>query len=354
MSLTPRFDGLQRNVIINGDFSINQRNTNNIGYTLGSGQLYYVDRFAHYCQGPTSKSFGISTQPDVPTLLQSGYPVSQSLQFVNNNSWTPSDSSDVAQTFFTVIEGFNYQRLHGKIVTLGFWFKPSLSGTYSISLTAASTNHSYVTTFTATANVWQYVAKVIQLETLGGYNLTNGNGIRINIASVAGSNCVTSNVDQWTTGFFLTSPGVTPWNATAGSQMNISMVSLVEGISLDPTSFHLAGLTYNAELELCQRYFEKSYEMANIPGSLTYVGCHTFREQNNQGNPSVSWKVRKRTTPTATVWNPGTGAPNSCTAFGGANFGVSFQNVGETNAQIQGMSSTGNTLYAQWTVECDF
>lgn len=64
------------------------------------------------------------------------------------------------------------------------------------------------------------------------------------------------------------------------------------------------------ELELCQRYYEKSYSIEDTPGSSTYDGIYNVSFSANGNSDSVvsiRFKVEKRTSPTLTGYtNSGT------------------------------------------------
>lgn len=72
--------------------------------------------------------------------------------------------------------------------------------------------------------------------------------------------------------------------------------------------------TFGEELELCQRYFEKTYTLTVNPGVITDSGIEII--DFNGGNTSivrhgVRFKTRKRAAPTITFYNPSTGSTGS-------------------------------------------
>lgn len=71
------------------------------------------------------------------------------------------------------------------------------------------------------------------------------------------------------------------------------------------------------ELALCQRYYEKSYDLDVAPGTMTPNGAMRWQLSSTSTNmyPSATrFAVVKRSVPAMTIWNPTTGASNSFNA----------------------------------------
>jgi hypothetical protein len=97
------------------------------------------------------------------------------------------------------------------------------------------------------------------------------------------------------------------WGATAGATFQIAQVMLHEGSeALD--SYVYAGGNVITELELCQRYFEKSYNIYNYPGDPASQGQLLYTSSGTASvQVSFPYKTRKRIIPTTTIYNPSTG-----------------------------------------------
>lgn len=284
MSLTPRLDSIQRNHLINAAFLINQRFPLNPSVGLTTGKVTYIDRYSSYCQGSTTKNFTISQSTDVPTLVQSGNVVSSSFYLSNGTGFTVADVDDLVQPFYYIVEGYDYQRLHGKVCTLGFWFKASVTGNYGISFTGA---RFYVTTFNVpVANVWQWVTLTIQLDTATGWSFDNSSGLAILIGCIGGTDFVVPTQNQWITnsGFPVVPSNATPWHQTTGATIQVAMPSFVEGNSLDPFSFHASSGSFANELNACLRYcYAPSYNNPAPGGGFmpAYGINNTFAAMGN-------------------------------------------------------------------------
>lgn len=77
--------------------------------------------------------------------------------------------------------------------------------------------------------------------------------------------------------------------------------------------FVRAGRNYPEELQLCQRYFEKSYSLDTAPGSITFVGVISGRYTISSNGEFVTrpFSTVKRSIPIVVPYNPVTGAVNS-------------------------------------------
>ena len=70
--------------------------------------------------------------------------------------------------------------------------------------------------------------------------------------------------------------------------------------------FQRAGRNYQEELQLCQRYYEKSYPLDAVPGSNT-TGTFSFYSSTSLVREQIPFQVRKRDIPTVFIYNPVTG-----------------------------------------------
>jgi hypothetical protein len=259
-NLTPRLDKLERNLIINGNFDFWQRSINVNGSGLSVNAYSNADRVLagwNFASGAPSFTFSRST--DVPTLVQSGFSSQYSWQLVSGNAKTFPSSNDYFQPFVHKIEGLNYQRVHGKPVVISFWFKASVTGTYTVSLQNAAGTRIYVAPFTvSSASTWEFKSLNIQLDTAGTWNFDNTSGLIIYIAALASTTLSTSTINQWGALGALAYTGATNWIATPGASINIAQLSLTEDTGKTTTSFERAGRTISDELILCQRYYFKT------------------------------------------------------------------------------------------------
>lgn len=103
----------------------------------------------------------------------------------------------------------------------------------------------------------------------------------------------------------------------------------------------------SAELALCQRYFEKSYDVAAAPGSITEDGA-IFGHEPGGGTldmAQVRFAVPKRVQPAVTWYSPTTGAANKVRDT------LADADVDITNLQGTSQTSTGRPSAAGITAE---
>lgn len=65
---------------------------------------------------------------------------------------------------------------------------------------------------------------------------------------------------------------------------------------------------YGLELALCQRYYEKSYDLDTVPGTGTLIGAPIQHGGGSIILTGASFKVRKRAIPTVVIYSPYDGA----------------------------------------------
>jgi hypothetical protein len=314
-----------KNRIINGAMVIDQRNA---GAAVTGDGAYPVDRF----QLRNSSDGTVSGQQvsDAPS------------GFINSFKWTTTaaDASLSAAQYtavYTNIEGLNitdfaWGTASAATVTLSFWVKSSITGTFSGALANSAYDRSYPFNYTiSVANTWEYKTITIPGDTSGTWLTTNGLGIRLYMSLGAGSN-FTGTAGAWNaTGRTASTTGTTSVIGTLNATWQITGVQLEKGSTA--TSFDYR--PYTTELQLCQRYFEK---MGGDASTDMYFDGYQL------GSTDITWpiyyKVNKRASPTATVvgsWNIGN------------NGGVNIQGLGLTTCTFRLTSSTTGNTYAHTT-----
>jgi len=238
-----------KNRIINGDFRIDQRNAG-ASITPTNGQ-FSVDRWACFL-----------SQSSKYTVQQDAGAVTPPAGFNNYLGVTSSSAYTVGSAeWFGIaqrIEGFNIADLgwgtaNAKTVTLSFWVRSSLTGTFGGSLNNNGFNYNYPFSYTiSAANTWEYKTVTIPGPTAGTWLSTNGLGVQVHFglglgstfSATAGSWVATSNI--------LSATGATSVVGTSGATFYITGVQLEQNTSATPFERRL----YGQELANCQRYFQ--------------------------------------------------------------------------------------------------
>jgi hypothetical protein len=347
MSTAPRIDRLERNLVINGGFDFWQRVAGNT-YTNTSaapGVVYTADRFYTYAAGVTAKSYTIARSTDVPTIAQVGSTVGFSYKFTCTAALAFAATDDLAPIAYK-IEGYDYQRIHGKTFTVSFWVKASVAGIYAANFLGASATRSYVTSFViTTAGVWQYVSITVTAESTANYLFTNGIGLEINFGCFEGSVQQTSTLNSWQNGIYKSFASAVNLLGIAGQSFQVTAVSVVEGSSgVSAGSFARAGGTIVQEFQFCQRYYEKSVPLETAPSTIFTNGrLHFDYSPLATWGSAVSYKVSKRAVPTVVLWNPDTGGTGvqvaagtipAASRFTDVNYFEAFYSAGTTYAYV--------------------
>jgi hypothetical protein len=271
-----------RNRIINGAMVIDQRNAGaSVTINTGSG-AYTLDRWS---------GFGV-TSDGVYTVQQSS---TAPTGFKNSllATVTTADLSIAATEQYViqqVIEGFNIADLgfgtaSASTVTLSFWVRSSLTGTFGGTLRNSAVDRSYPFTYTiSSANTFEQKTVTIAGDTSGTWLSTNGEGIRVTFSLGSGSSRI-GTAGAWNSNNNTGATGQTNVIATNGATFYITGVQLEKGSTA--TSFDYR--PYGTELQLCQRYFE--------------VGVNLIQAYGNSTNGvfgSAPFKAVKRAFPTMT------------------------------------------------------
>jgi len=240
-----------KNRLINGAMVISQRNgTSSVTVTNTSATTYSMDRF--YTYGTVASKF---------SFQQNAGSVTPPTGFINYLGCTSLSAYSVGASdnflFGQYIEGFNvadfdFGKATAKTVTLSFWARSSLTGTFGGSLINNASNRSFVFTYTiSTANTWEYKTITIAGDTSGTWLTDNNTGIAVNFSIGSGSTFSTT-AGSWVTGNFLNATGATSVVGTKGATFYITGVQLEKGSTA--TSFDYR--PFGTELQLCQRYYE--------------------------------------------------------------------------------------------------
>lgn len=237
-----------RNRIINGDMRIDQRNSG-AAVTISGTTTYTLDRWLPQKSG-TMNNYTAQRVAVAPP----GHSYSQ--QFTAGTGVTPT-GSDYAY-LVQAIEGFHVSDLawgtpSALAVTVSFWVRSSLTGTFGGSLRNANGTQSYVFSFPInTANTFEYKTVTIPGCTTGVWNTDNTTGITLSFDLGVGTTYSSVVTTGWQTSNFFGLTGGVKLVATTGATFNITGVQFEQGVVA--TAFERRD--YGRELMMCQRYFE--------------------------------------------------------------------------------------------------
>jgi len=274
-----------RNRIINGAMRIDQRN-GGAAVTPANGD-YTLDRW----QTTATQSAKYSVQQDSSANTVAGFTSSLKVTSLSAYSVGSGDFFSVLHT----IEGYNIADLrwgtaNARPVTLSFWVRSSLTGTFGGTLNNAGTR-SYPFTYTiSVANTWEQKFITVAGDTSGTWGSTNSYGIQIWFGLGVGST-YSGTAGAWSGSNLISATGATSVVGTNGATWYVTGVQLEEGST--PTSFEYR--QYGTELQLCQRYFAKLGGTTSNEG----LAAGNLQDVASSGWFYVKYPTTMRAAPTA-------------------------------------------------------
>ena len=290
--------GGTRNKIINGAMVIDQRNAG--AAVTGNGD-FPVDRFVAF----NSTDGAFSAQQD--TSAPAG--------FINSIKYTATTADGTLTTtqntgITHIVEGLNIADLgfgtaDAKTVTLSFWTRSSLTGTFGGALKNNAADRSYPFTYSiSSADTWEYKTVTVAGDTSGTWLTTTGRGLTIVFALGAGPDR-SGTAGAWAGANYNSATGAVSLIGTLNATWYITGVQLEAGDTATPFEHR----PFAQELRLSQRYFSKSYVYSTAIGATTTKGMvQTDFVENNQGSGyrekyDFQFPVEMRADPSITTYD---------------------------------------------------
>lgn len=325
----------KKNYVLNGGMQVSQEN----GTTTGTTDGYYP---ADMWFVRHSLSGGTFTVGQVAVATPGGSTHRLRLTVTAAQATVGSSAVYLAQK----IEGLRVADLFAgtasaKTVTLQIGIKAPVVGTYQCVLSNASVASSIAGTFTiASGEVGLDVVKsvTLALPTSGTWATDNTAGLVVYVYQMTSSQ--TANVF-----------------ATNGNVFELFDVGLYEGA----TAPAYQPADFGSELALCQRYYEKSYNLSVSPGTassipgLNAICVSSNSIANGQSLGSRLFQTRKRAAPTMTVYGYQGGAgkvsdasPTDLAAGSGSTSLVGEAGFNVTNASGGTVTTTNTVVTFHW------
>jgi hypothetical protein len=271
-----------KNRIINGGMVIDQYNNGaSINSTPNSG-IRPIDRFVV----DNFNSGTVACQRS--TTAPAGF--SNSLSLTVSSTDTPAAGDYLLLT--QIIEGFNvadfgWGTADAKAITLSFWIRSSVAGTYGAGIRGGSPFQSYPFSYVINAaNTWEFKTITIPGPTSGTFDRTNGTGFQVIFDLGSGSN-FEGTANTWQSGSDWRVAGSLTWVSNAGATLFITGVQVEVGTVATSFDFRSIG----TELALCQRYYFKQV----LSSTQTWAYGHT--QTTNIVRVTTQSPVPMRTTP---------------------------------------------------------
>ena len=274
-----------RNIVINGDMQVAQRNTSVASITTSAYNT--LDRW--YLPISSLGTFTMSQATDVP----SGYGFAKSLKLDN----TTADASPSAGDYMMLsqyFEGQNLQYLkkgtaNAVSLTATFWVKSTKIGTFICELNDIDNSRSISKSYTVSVtNTWEFKTVTFAGDTTGAFDNDNAKSLELNFWLGAGT--------TYTSGTLNTSWGTRTNANIAVGQVNIADNTandfLITGVQLEAgtsaTDFEF--LPIDVSLARCLRY------LPSVKVTTYSFGGHAM--DSDSARKTFDLKVQARTAPT--------------------------------------------------------
>lgn len=269
-----------RNKIINGNFLVNQRYGVTKVIPVGTG---YV---------PDHWQLSISQASKISAQTSSLTPVNNNLASILTIKTESAVAAPVASDYFLLNQ--NIENIYcldlmfgtavAKPVTLSFWVKGSMTGSYSVSIRNKNNNRSYLATYSiVTADTWEYKTITVPGDTSGTWDSGTSLYLMVSFNIGSGSTYTTSTANAWLSGNYTNLSGSKQLVSTASATLLFTNIQLETGNLA--TQFETINL--NQILNMCLRYYENFSGFSQ--GGPNYTGSYT------------SFKVFKRVMPTLSI-----------------------------------------------------
>jgi hypothetical protein len=227
--------------------------------------------------------------------------------------------------------------------TLSFWVKSNKTGTYICELYDTDNTRQISKSYTiSSSNTWEKKELTFAGDTTGTLTNDNGHSIQLSWFLAAGSDMSSGTLS-------------TSWGSVTGANRAVGQVNLGDNTS---NEWYITGVQFEAgtsasdfeflpvdvNLQRCERYFQKTYDIGNFAGSTSEAGTlWDSGSSDASGNLShlYNFKTRMRASPTVTGYDrSGNSGQFNYYRSGGSSTG-SFNSHMRGDASVSYYSATG-------------
>ena len=253
-----------RNILDNGAMQISQRGTPTASITTAG--IKTADRW----------NFNVSSLGTWTQSIENDAPTGSGLRKSLKMLCTTADASPAAADFAIIqqtLEGYNVQRIakgtaSAKTLTLSFWVKSNVTGTYNMYMQDLDNTRSFSTQYTVSVSgTWEKKTIIIPADATGVFDNDENGSANVSFVLGAGTN--------WTSGAVSASWRVLALANLAVGQTNLAAATSnywqVTGVQLEvgsvATPFEFE--PFETTLRKCQRYFTR---MSYTTGAVIATG----------------------------------------------------------------------------------
>lgn len=275
-----------KNRIINGAMLVDQRNSGSS--VTPTAALHTLDRWQATCA--QSSKFSVQQVSDAPD----GF--TKSLKVTSLSAYTVGSGETF--TMRQVIEGQNiadlaYGTSSTKPVTISFWVKSSLTGSFGVVLGNGNVGRTYGNSYTINqANTWEYKSVTVPGDSVA-FPTDNSQGLYL-IFGLGVSSTVSAAAGSWQGSFYYGVTGATSVVSTNAATWQVTGVQFEVG----NTATNFEYRDYGNELRMCQRYF---FQMLCDGTTMPLTSATAYSSSVCYNNTQITFPVTMRTTPTVTT-----------------------------------------------------
>jgi hypothetical protein len=233
-----------------------------------------------------------------------------------------------------------------------------VTGTYSVSALNADATRSYGTTYTINqANTWEYKTVTIPGDQTGTWGKGNGIGIYLFWALSAGSTYTSTTNNTWEAGGKYSATGCTQFTATNAATWYMTGAQAERGSTASSFEYR----PYGTELQLCQRYYEKSFDLlvkpaSNLGHNQGALNTGAWSTSAYAVVATTTYAVRKRAIPSTVTFYNTYASGSGWSRSGSGNYAASAYSSGESSLGIRCDASIGSVdanMSIQWTADAE-
>ena len=337
----------------NANFEVDQRNAGNV-VSNPAGGTFIIDRWTKAGNGTYQINANQQSVASAGSLVVPGTNFQISSKFLITTLTTAQASLGATDylAFRQNVESINLRELINDVHSISLLVASSVAGLkFSVALVDSTNNHSLVKLCTIpTAGTWTLIQLPnIPIWTPSGtfpFTAPGSAGYNINIVLACGSTYMAPAADVWQNGLFYGAPGMSSFVGQAvNSFFQIGFIQHEPGAQCTT----LIDLPFDSNLLACWRYFQKTYDFATKPGTVTQNGAAgNIIAASSQPRIAMPFRRTMAKAPTVLGYSPATGASaNVRDVSAAADKAITaYLNVGEAGFNGCTITSPNAAVYA--------
>ena len=313
----------RRNLIINGAMQVAQRGTSETGVSTSQ----YVNACDRFKVNGNNGTWTISQDTDAPDGFSNSFKMLlTATETIGSTSYWAVEQKIEGQN----LQGLAYGTSSAKTVTVSFYVKSNITGTYCLNLYQDDGTKNFPKTYTIdTANTWERKTISFVGDTATALDNDNASSLRTTFFVVAGSG-----VNSGTPGSRVAYTNAT-WAAGQTAQIDaVNDFWQITGVQLEvgETATPFEHKSYGDELARCQRYLKLGGAgVYGIYNSAANIEISIPLNPNMRAAPTLSMAKTTVTISNKTNSNTATATSVSAVNISSSPSGVYFAQIGNCN-----------------------